>query len=69
MTATTLREHLRSSLIHRFDVDFTLHQKPAGETVKTGLHALDSLTGGIPCNGMTEIYGPPSSGRMTLLVS
>ena len=34
--------------------------------VKTGIGALDSLTGGIPRIGMTEIYGPLSSGRMTL---
>jgi recombination protein RecA len=69
MTATALREQVRSSLIHRFDVDFTLHQKPAAEMAKTGLPAVDSLTGGIPRVGMTEIYGPPSSGRMSLLVS
>jgi RecA/RadA recombinase len=69
MTATALREQVRSALIHRFDVDFTLHQKPAVEMVKTGLPAVDSLTGGIPRAGMTEIYGPASSGRTTLLVS
>jgi recombination protein RecA len=68
-SAAALREQVRSSLIHRFDVDFTLHQKPAVEMVKTGLDSLDSLTGGIPRIGMTEIYGPPSSGRMSLLVS
>ena len=68
-SATALREQVRSALIHRFDVDFTLHQKPAVEMVKTGLEAVDSLTGGIPRTGMTEIYGPASSGRMTLLVS
>lgn len=69
MTATALREQVRSSLIQRFDVDFTLHQKPAPEMAKTGLDAVDSLTGGIPRVGMTEIYGPPSSGRTTLLTS
>jgi recombination protein RecA len=69
MTATALREKVRSSLIHRFDVDFTLHQKSAVEMLKTGVSAVDSLTGGIPRIGMTEIYGPPSCGRMTLLVS
>jgi hypothetical protein len=69
MTAAALREQVRSALIQRFDVDFTLHQKSAPEMVKTGVHAVDSLTGGIPRTGMTEIYGPASSGRMSLLVS
>jgi len=70
MTATALREQVRSALIHRFDVDFTLHQKSAPEMVKTGIDAVDSLTGGgIPRTGMTEIYGPASSGRTSLLVS
>lgn len=64
-----LREQVRSSLIHRFDVDFTLHRKPVAEMVETGIDAVDSLTGGIPRTGMTEIYGPASSGRMSLLVS
>ncbi len=69
MTANALREQVRSALIHRFDVDFQFHQKPAVEMVKTGVEAVDSLTGGIPKVGMTEIYGPASSGRMSLLVS
>jgi recombination protein RecA len=69
MMATALREQVRSALIHRFDVDFTLHQKSAPEMAETGIQAIDALTGGIPRTGMTEIYGPASSGRMSLLVS
>jgi recombination protein RecA len=69
MTATALREQVRSTLLHRFDVDFTLHHKSAPEMVKTGVDAVDSLTGGIPRTGMTEIYGPASSGRTSLLLS
>jgi len=69
MTASALREQVRSTLIHRFDVDFTLHEKNAPEMAKTGVAAVDGLVGGIPRTGMTEIYGPASSGRMSLLVS
>ena len=69
MTATALREKVRSSLIHRFDVDFTLHEKKPADLAKTGVAAVDSLTGGIPRAGLTEIYGPPSSGRTSLMVS
>jgi RecA/RadA recombinase len=69
MTAAALREQVRSTLIHRFDVDFTLHSKNAPEMAKTGVAAVDALAGGIPRAGMTEIYGPASSGRTSLLVS
>jgi RecA/RadA recombinase len=31
--------------------------------VRSGIQALD-----LPCGGVTEIYGPPSSGRTTLLL-
>jgi recombination protein RecA len=69
MTATALREKVRSSLIHRYDVDFTLHDKKPADLAKTGVLAVDSLTGGISRAGLTEIYGPPSSGRTSLMVS
>jgi recombination protein RecA len=69
MNATALREQVRSSLIHRFEVDFTLHQKKPVDLAKTGVEAVDSLTGGIPRAGLTEIYGPASSGRTSLMVS
>jgi recombination protein RecA len=69
MMAAALREQVRSSLIHRFDVDFTLHEKKPADLAKTGVEAVDSLTGGIPRAGLTEIYGPASSGRTSLMVS
>jgi len=34
--------------------------------VSTGLAAIDALTGGLPRSCLTEISGPPSSGRTTL---
>lgn len=36
------------------------------ETLRTGLNALDTLTGGFPRGGIVEITGPESSGRATL---
>jgi len=36
------------------------------ELVPTGLAAVDALTGGLPRSCLTEISGPPSSGRTTL---
>lgn len=34
----------------------------------TGLAAFDRLTGGLPRGAITEVFGPPSSGRTSLLV-
>jgi hypothetical protein len=37
--------------------------------VSTGISSVDALTGGLPCGALTEICGPPSSGRTSLLHS
>jgi len=37
------------------------------ETVPTGVAPLDALTGGLPRGSLTEIFGPDSSGRTSLL--
>jgi recombination protein RecA len=37
------------------------------ETLLTGVASLDSLTGGIPRGGISEIIGPDSSGRTTVI--
>lgn len=39
------------------------------ERLPTGLPLLDRLTGGLPCGAITEISGPPSSGRTSLLLT
>ncbi len=43
--------------------------RPAPECVPTGIAALDSATGGLPRGCLTEIFGPASSGRTSLLLS
>ncbi len=42
---------------------------PAPEMVSSGIAAIDALTGGLPRGCLTEIYGPASSGRTTLLLA
>jgi len=42
---------------------------PAPEMVSSGIPAIDALTGGLPRGCLTEICGPASSGRTTLLLS
>jgi recA bacterial DNA recombination protein len=44
-------------------------ERPSPEMVPTGVPAIDALTGGLPRGGLTEIVGPASSGRTSLLLS
>jgi recombination protein RecA len=43
--------------------------RPAVEMVSSGIAAMDALTGGLPRGCLTEICGPASSGRTTLLLA
>jgi hypothetical protein len=43
--------------------------RPAPETISTGLPEADAISGGLPRGALTEICGPASSGRTTLLLS
>ncbi len=51
------------TLASRLDV------RPAPEMVSSGIAALDALAGGLPRGCLTEICGPASSGRTTLLLA
>ena len=46
-----------------------LADRPAAATVLTGIEQLDALTGGLPRGGLTEICGPASSGRTSVLLA
>lgn len=46
-----------------------LGARPQPETIPTGILQVDELTGGIPRGGLTEIFGPASSGRTSLLLA
>jgi hypothetical protein len=43
--------------------------RPAPEMVTSGIAEMDALTGGLPRGCLTEICGPASSGRSTLMLS
>jgi len=61
---------LIQNLEARYDVRFTLPQQRPVERLATGIPAIDTLTeGGIARGSLTEIYGPPSSGRTSLVFS
>jgi len=44
-------------------------ERPSPEMVPSGVPAIDALTGGLPRGALTEIVGPASSGRTSLLLS
>jgi hypothetical protein len=46
-----------------------LEIRPAPEMVSSGIPAIDTLTGGLPRGCLTEVCGPASSGRTTLLLA
>ena len=48
---------------------FTYRDRKIIETVSAGIPEIDSLAGGLPRGGLTEICGPPCSGRTSLLIS
>ena len=60
--AALLREQIQSTLGSRCEAAFLLEKKPAGDT-------LPSVLGEIPRGALTEIAGPASSGRTSLLYS
>ena len=46
-----------------------LEMRPAPEMVSTGIREIDALTGGLPRGCLTEIFGPASSGRTSILLA
>jgi len=68
-SAASLRLHVESALAGRVPSPFHFREGAAPQVVPTGIAALDELTGGVPRGCLTEIYGPPCSGKTSLLQS
>jgi len=56
-------------LASRFGDAFKVREKPAVETLSTGVGQVDALTGGLPRGAISELFGPASSGRTSLMLS
>lgn len=56
-------------LAGRFGDTFKIQQKAVVETLSTGIKEVDALTGGLPRGAISEMFGPASSGRTTLMYS
>lgn len=66
MQSPAVKAELESALGGRFGLAFRYHEKPAPETISTGIPEVDALAGGLPRGSMTENCGPASSGRSSL---
>src|SRR5262245_41932156 len=58
MPSATLRAQLESFLINV--------ERRVWTSLPTGISSLDVLTGGLPRGAITEIFGPPSSGKTSI---
>jgi len=68
-SAALLERIAKQSPLARITAASRLEVHPAPETVSSGILQIDTLAGGIPRGCLTEICGPESSGRTTVLLS
>jgi recombination protein RecA len=69
MKAAISKVELEANLASRFGDAFRVHEKAVVETLSTGVGEIDALTGGLPRGAISEIFGPASSGRTSLMYS
>jgi hypothetical protein len=69
MKAAVSKVELESDMASRFGDAFRLHEKAVVETLSSGIDEIDVLSGGLPRGAITEIFGPASSGRTSLMYS
>jgi recombination protein RecA len=63
------KSEIESELADRFGSAFRLHEKSGAEVMSSGIAEVDRIIGGLPRGAITEILGPASSGRTSLLHS
>ena len=67
--ASALRLQVESVLASRHASPFLYRDRQIVETVPAGIPPIDDLTGGLPRGSLTEICGPPCSGKTSFLIS
>ena len=67
--ASVLRTQIEASLANRIPGALTMRSATVPETIPLGIKAFEQRSVGIPRGCLTEICGPTSSGRTTLLLS
>jgi hypothetical protein len=69
MRLASSKKEIESELERRFGSAFRPRERQAVEVMSTGIPEVDRITGGLPRGAITEILGPASSGRTSLLHS
>lgn len=69
MKAAFSKAKLEAEIAGRFGDAFKVHEKAVAETLSTGVAEIDALAGGLPRGSISEIFGPASSGRTSLMYS
>lgn len=69
MKAAFSKAQFESELTSRFGTVIKPREKIPTAVMSTGIAEVDALSGGLPRGAITEIYGPASSGRTTLILS
>src|ERR1051326_8380410 len=69
MKAALSKAELQAEIAGRFGDAFRIHEKAVVETLSTGVAEIDALTGGLPRGALSEVFGPASSGRTSLMYS
>lgn len=69
MKAAFSKAKLEAEIAGRFGDAFKIHEKAVVETLSTGVAEIDAVTGGLPRGSITEVFGPASSGRTSLMYS
>jgi RecA DNA recombination protein len=68
-SSATLRAHVESALSEHLSSTLLLRERTAPQMVSIGLAALDALIGGLPRGALSEITGPASSGRTSVMLA
>ena len=69
MRAALSKAAFEFNFASRFGDAFKVPEKTVVETLSTGIAEIDALTGGFPRGAISEIFGPASSGRTSLMLS
>lgn len=68
-SAAQVRAQVEASLALKVPAPFSPRASNAPALVPTSLAVIDDLTGGLPRSSLTEVSGPPSSGRTALEIA
>ncbi len=69
MNALVTKKEIERALANRFGDIFERHERRPPEVFPTGVREIDDLVFGLPRGAITELHGPTSSGRTSLMVS